>query len=139
MSKASFILIPVSNDDLKDNMAKTVADRDVGYWTAPAGSNGDKVQLGDQIWFIGGKNQQGQEDNCVQYIGNVTNIIDPETDPEIHSAMASVWEGDWSNRKIIIFRNLPVLSKDLMSYSEVCELFDYTRLKNGATRVNLDN
>jgi len=137
MSKASFIIVPVSNDDIKENIIKTVANRDVGYWTAPAGSNGDSVLVGDQIWFVGGKNEQPDTENCIRTIGNITRIIDPTEQPDIHAALSGSWSGDWSDRKILVFRLLPLMSKDKLTYDEVCTLFNYKRLKNGSVRVKL--
>jgi hypothetical protein len=56
MSKSSFIIVPVSNDGVKSNMEMTVDfTRGIGYWCTPAGTNGDNSQVGDQVWFVGGK------------------------------------------------------------------------------------
>lgn len=136
-NKASFIIVPVSNDDLKVNMDRTVFSRDIGYWCTPSGTNGDSVMIGDQIWFVGGKNEQDETENSVMIIGNITNIVDRESQPEIFHAMSSVWNGDWSDRKIVVFRILPVLEKDKLTYDEVCQLFGYKRLKNGSVRVKI--
>lgn len=118
-------------------MERTVLNRDVGYWCTPAGANGDATVKGDQIWFLGGKNEQNPEDNCVLIIGNVTEVINRDENPDIFDAYANVWGGDWSSRKIVIFRVMPILDKDKLTYKEVCDLFGYKGLKNGSVRVKI--
>jgi hypothetical protein len=84
------------------------------------------------------KNEQDENANCVIGIGNVTRVVDSKIDPDLHEAMRSAWTGDWSDRKIVVFRVIPLLAKDSLTYSELCDLFGYKRLKNGSVRVKLD-
>jgi hypothetical protein len=136
MSKLSYIIVPVAAEETKINIKKTIDEnRGIGYWTCPQGGMGDKTMIGDQIWFVNGKNEQAFTENAVRYIGNITQIVDPIKDGDLHQSLSMSWEGDWSNRKIAIFRLLPILKKDLLTYDQVCELFNYTRLPMGSTRV----
>ena len=139
MAKSSYILIPVSNKGTKFNLTQTVNfnQGDTGYWSAPA-TGGNKCQLGDLIWFYSGKNDQDPEDNCILGIGSVTKIVDPILDEDTHTAMRQVWEGDWSNRKILIFKMLPLLKKDKLSYNQLLENFSNGKqMCNGSYRMKV--
>ena len=135
--KASYNLYPVANDMAKENLVRTVDfTKSVGYWSAPAfgAGGGDKTAVGDQVWFYGGTREQLPTENCIQGIGNITEIIEPGT--PLHAAMSNVWSGDWSDRRIVVFKLLSVLPKDKLTYDELCLLFSKgKRMKNGSYRV----
>jgi hypothetical protein len=140
MSKASYILVPISNRGTKFNLSQTVKfdEGDVGYWSSPGGSQGDKCQVGDQIWFYAGKNDQDPEENCIQGIGTITKIVDPVLDEDVHTAMRQAWEGDWSKRKILVFKLLPLLEKDKLTYNQLLKIFSSgDRMANGSYRMKV--
>lgn len=50
LSKASYILVPITNDDARKNYNETISQND-GYWCAPV--NG--AAIGDEVWFYKSK------------------------------------------------------------------------------------
>jgi hypothetical protein len=135
--KASYNLFPVSNPDTKENLSRTINfEKSTGYWTVP-GTSGNLTMIGDQAWFYAGKNDQSPNDNCIIGIGNIIDLIQPNT--SLHQAMTVPWVGDYSDRAIIILELLPLLPKDKMTYDELVALFrknpNAKVMANGSLRV----
>lgn len=129
LSKSSYILVPITNETAEKNLNSSFYGDD-GFWCAPV--NG--AAIGDEIWFYRSKSDVLSKSNAMIKRGAVIRIHPVGTVEQI--SMSSTWDGDWKSRDVIVIKQLPVLEKDKLSYDDICDLFGYDRMRNGAIRVD---
>ena len=109
VNRPSIVLSCVSGRQSKQNYAATIANRDYGFWTVPAGSKGDSVMVGDEYWFYSGKDAANPNADLILSTWVVTEIIECGT--TIHAAICESWttndmigsdDGLYSNRRIVV-------------------------------------
>lgn len=130
----SVILVPSGSDTVKENMRRSIFDR-VGWWSTTDSASDNKIMIGDQIWFVAGRNEYDDDHNSLIKVGTVTYYVDRKRETVLHQFLSKVWDGDWSGRDIILFDVLELDLTDHLTYNEVCNMFGYKTLSYGQIRV----